>query len=140
MKALTAKEYRWEMGHRIPFHNGPCKNVHGHSYKLIIELIGTLDKKSMIIDFYELDKIVMPLINKLDHCFLCDEKDKTMIDFLKKNGFKYSVITNVTTVENISTMMINELTPEIKKFKNISRINIRLFETANSYSEISSDL
>lgn len=140
MKTLTAKEYNWEMGHRLPFHDGLCKNVHGHSYKLIIELIGTLDKNSMIIDFYEMDNIVLPLIKKLDHCFLCDENDKLMIDFLKKNKFKYSVISDVTTVENICSMIINELSPHFKKYKNITSINARLYETATSYAEVSIDL
>ncbi len=140
MKYNTAKEYIWEMGHRLPFHSGLCKNIHGHSYKLIIELVGTLDKNSMIIDFYEMDKIVLPLISKLDHCFICDEKDKLMLKFLKENKFKYTVISDVTTVENICAMIINELSPHFKKYKNISSINARLYETATSYAEVSLNL
>ena len=37
-----AKEFRWEMGHRLPEHFGLCKNIHGHSYKMIVEFEGEL--------------------------------------------------------------------------------------------------
>ena len=35
-----AKEFRWEMGHRLPEHFGLCKNIHGHSYKMVVEFEG----------------------------------------------------------------------------------------------------
>ena len=38
-----AKEFNWEMGHRLPEHFGKCKNIHGHSYKMMVELEGDLD-------------------------------------------------------------------------------------------------
>ena len=31
-----AKEFRWEMGHRLPEHFGLCKNIHGHCHSYVI--------------------------------------------------------------------------------------------------------
>jgi len=38
-----AKEFKWEMGHRLPEHFGQCKNIHGHSYKMLVEFEGEID-------------------------------------------------------------------------------------------------
>lgn len=62
-----AKEFHWEMGHCLPEHFGNCKNIHGHSYKMMVELEGTQDESGMIMDYYDLKKIVNPVIEKLDH-------------------------------------------------------------------------
>ena len=29
MRTTISKQFRWEMGHRLPFHEGLCKNIHG---------------------------------------------------------------------------------------------------------------
>ena len=50
----VAKEFKWEMGHRLPEHFGNCKNIHGHSYKMIAEFEGRLNENDMIIDLGEL--------------------------------------------------------------------------------------
>ena len=57
-----AKEFHWEMGHRLPEHFGLCKNIHGHSYKMIVEFEGELDEQGMVIDFYDVEKIIAPII------------------------------------------------------------------------------
>ena len=71
-----AKEFRWEMGHRLPDHFGLCKNIHGHSYKMIVEFEGELDKNQMVIDYYDVEKIINPIIEKLDHAFMINKEDK----------------------------------------------------------------
>ena len=73
-----SKEFRWEMGHRLPLHDGLCKNVHGHSYKLLIEISGEVNKNGMIIDFFDLSNIIQPLLDKFDHAFMCSEDDLKM--------------------------------------------------------------
>ena len=60
-----SKEFRWEMGHRLPFHDGLCRNIHGHSYYMVIEIEGELNENGMIIDFYDLGKAVKPIIDEL---------------------------------------------------------------------------
>jgi 6-pyruvoyltetrahydropterin/6-carboxytetrahydropterin synthase len=132
-----AKEFRWEMGHRLPFHNGLCKNVHGHSYQMVIELEGNVNTNGMIIDFYDLGAIIDPIIEKYDHAFLCWEKDKIVKDFLIKHKMKRVFVDYHSTVENICEDFTNIIGGKLKKlqFKNIQTLTVKIFETPNSYAE-----
>ncbi|HJY64233.1 MAG TPA: 6-pyruvoyl tetrahydropterin synthase family protein [Ignavibacteria bacterium] len=132
-----AKEYRWEMGHRLPFHKGLCRNIHGHSYKMIVEITGSLNKQGMVIDFFDLNKIIKPIIDKYDHAFLCSDKDKKLKDFLIKNKMKRVFVDYYSTVENICNDFIGIIGTSLKKVRNISveELTIKIFETPNAYAE-----
>lgn len=123
------------MSHRLPYHEGHCKNIHGHSYKLQIALEGEPDVRGMLLDFYHIEKIVQPLINQLDHSFIVDKNDITMLDFLKSNGFRHFVLDDYTTCENISQYFAEYFRREFSKFPNIKKIGIRVFETLDTYAE-----
>jgi 6-pyruvoyltetrahydropterin/6-carboxytetrahydropterin synthase len=135
MKTTIGKEYKWEMSHRLPFHLGPCKNLHGHSYKMFVILTGEQDKNSMVLDYYDIDSFVKPLLDKLDHSFVCDKDDKLMINFLQENGFKHHIIPNYTTSENLVTYMLDVAIPHFKKFDNILSLTIKLYETEDAFAE-----
>jgi len=130
----VAKEFRWEMGHRLPEYFGKCKNIHGHSYKMIIEFEGELNESEMIIDFYDIDRIIKPLIEKLDHAFMVNKNDSDVLAFLDKIKSKKLVVDFNSTVENICNFVLKE----IKKFElpeNISSVAIRIYETNEDYAE-----
>jgi 6-pyruvoyltetrahydropterin/6-carboxytetrahydropterin synthase len=131
-----AKKFDWEMGHRLPEHFGLCKNIHGHSYKMIVEFEGELDEQGMVIDFYDVEKIINPIIEKLDHAFMVKEDDEITLEFLEKLNSKKVVVDFFATVENIcnyiSTKIIKSNLP-----KNIKFINVRVYETAEDYAEFS---
>jgi 6-pyruvoyltetrahydropterin/6-carboxytetrahydropterin synthase len=129
-----AKEFRWEMGHRLPEHFGLCKNIHGHSYKMIVEFEGELDQNQMVIDYYDIEKIINPVIEKLDHAFMVNKEDKIVIEFLEKMNSKKVVVDLNSTAENICTYLLKE----IKKSKlpsNISSVKVRVYETQFDYAE-----
>lgn len=129
-----AKEFKWEMGHRLPEHFGNCKNIHGHSYKMIVEFEGELNKDGMIIDFYDIDRIIKPLVEKLDHAFMVNKIDKDVIEFLDKIKSKKMVVDFNSTVENICRFVLDE----IRKFnlpKNIYSVSVRVYETNEDYAE-----
>ena len=132
-----AKEYRWEMGHRLPFHKGLCRNIHGHSYKMIVEITGSLNKHGMVIDFFDLNKIIKPIIDKYDHAFLCWDKDKKLKEFLVNNKMKRVFVDYHSTVENICKDFIEIITRKLQRIKNVSieEITIKIFETPNAYAE-----
>jgi 6-pyruvoyltetrahydropterin/6-carboxytetrahydropterin synthase len=74
---VLTKEFKFEAAHRLPHHDGPCRDLHGHSYKLILEtrgdLIGSGPKSGMVVDYGDISKVVKPfLVEKLDHKFLND--------------------------------------------------------------------
>ncbi len=129
-----AKEFRWEMGHRLPEHFGLCKNIHGHSYKMIVEFEGELDKNQMVIDYYDIEKIINPVIEKLDHSFMVNIDDKIVFEFLEKMNSKKIVVGFNSTAENICSYLLSE----IKKCSlpsNISTVKVRVYETQFDYAE-----
>lgn len=130
----VAKEFRWEMGHRLPEHFGLCKNIHGHSYKMIVEFEGTLNENGMVIDFYDIEKNIDPIIENLDHAFMVNKNDTEVIAFLDKINSKKVIVNFDATAENISIY----LTEEIKKVKlpdNVKTLVVRIYETNEDYAE-----
>ena len=129
-----AKEFRWEMGHRLPDHFGKCKNIHGHSYKMLVEFSGELDKSGMIIDYYDVEKIINPVIEKLDHAFMVNKNDKVVLDFLEKMDSKRVVVDFESTTENICKYLLNEVS-KTSLPENVKEIKVRVQETTKDYAE-----
>ncbi|GBD87036.1 6-carboxy-5,6,7,8-tetrahydropterin synthase [bacterium BMS3Abin03] len=131
----VAKEFHWEMGHRLPEHFGLCKNIHGHSYKMIVEFEGELNEQGMVIDFYDVEKIINPEIEKLDHAFMVKDDDELTLEFLEKLNSKKVVVNFFATVENIckyiSKKIIKSSLPS-----NIKNVSVRVYETAEDYAEV----
>jgi len=129
-----AKEFRWEMGHRLPEHFGKCKNIHGHSYKMIVELEGDVTESGMVMDYYDVKKMVEPIVEKLDHAFMVYKEDKEIISFLEKMKSKMVVVEFQSTVENICKYFLNEI-KKISFPQNVKNISVRIYETADDYAE-----
>lgn len=129
-----AKEFRWEMGHRLPEHFGLCKNIHGHSYKMIVEFEGELNKDQMVIDYYDVEKIINPIINQLDHAFMVNTNDKIVLDFLEKMNSKKVVVDFDATAENICKFLLSEISKSILP-ENINSVKVRVYETQFDYAE-----
>jgi 6-pyruvoyltetrahydropterin/6-carboxytetrahydropterin synthase len=72
------RRYHFESAHYLP--NVPeghkCKRMHGHNYELLVTCDGGYYKPGgdvgWVIDFWDLDKIVQPLIDTIDHRCLND--------------------------------------------------------------------
>ena len=129
-----AKEFHWEMGHRLPEHFGLCKNIHGHSYRMIIEFEGDLDEKGMVIDFYNVENILAPIIDELDHAFMVKDDDNLTLEFLEKLNSKKVVVDFFTTVENICKYISDKIIKS-NLSKKIKFITVRVYETAEDYAE-----
>ena len=97
---------------------------HGHTYKMIVKLMGDVDKTGMMINFKDLKNIVNThIIDKMDH------KCLNNIEMFK--GI-------VTTCENMSEIIFHklELLLNNDRFKMYSII---LYETPTSYCEYKSE-
>jgi len=129
-----AKEFTWEMGHRLPFHEGKCKNLHGHSYKCLIELTGEPDKNGIVLDYYDLKKIVEPILDEMDHSFIVWKDDKELINSLEKLNSRMVIIDFQTTAENIFVYLLNRIKSSNLP-ANINAIKVRVLETENTYAE-----
>jgi 6-pyruvoyltetrahydropterin/6-carboxytetrahydropterin synthase len=65
------------MGHRISKHQGKCYSLHGHSYFCKVFLNSTdVNANGMVLDFYELDLVMKPIVEELDHSCMVYKEDK----------------------------------------------------------------
>jgi 6-pyruvoyltetrahydropterin/6-carboxytetrahydropterin synthase len=129
-----SKEFRWEMGHRLPEHFDKCKNIHGHSYRMLVEVEGEVLENGMVIDFYELKKIINPLVEDLDHAFLVYKDDKEIIEFLEKMKSKKVIVDFQSTVENICRYFLEKI-KNVNLPSNIRSVKVRVYETFDNYAE-----
>lgn len=77
MKIRVTKEFPFEMAHALYAYDGPCKDIHGHSYRLLVTVIGETEQKpdspkqGMVMDFKDLKQIVKAnLIDVFDHALV----------------------------------------------------------------------
>ncbi len=129
-----AKEFKWEMGHRLPFHDGKCVNLHGHSYKLLVEFSGSVDSNGMVLDYYDVKKIVAPIVEDLDHSFIVNKSDTELINLLDKMNSKKIVIPYESTAENICGYFLDKI-KNSELPSNINRIMVKVYETETTYAE-----
>ncbi|MDH3283492.1 MAG: 6-carboxytetrahydropterin synthase QueD [Acidobacteriota bacterium] len=71
---ILAREYRFEASHVLPRHPGRCRFLHGHSYRFVVKVCGSIDpEQGMVIDFGDLDTAVeRHVLERVDHQHLND--------------------------------------------------------------------
>jgi 6-pyruvoyltetrahydropterin/6-carboxytetrahydropterin synthase len=72
-----SKTYRFEASHRLPFHDGKCARLHGHSWEVAVtfrgdELVHSGPKAGMLLDYGDVSEVIKPIIEALDHQHLND--------------------------------------------------------------------
>ena len=135
IKTFIVKSFGFEASHQLPNHDGKCRNLHGHSYKMEVILQGDLNtdagspKEGMVVDFGEVSAIVKELIiERLDHRFLA--KGDEQVDVPEEQVMMLGVR---TTAENIAEWILNNLR-ETALRDYIS--GIRLWETDSGRAEV----
>lgn len=122
----VTKRFSFEACHLLPYYRGACHNIHGHSYKLEVSVIGEPitdkdnEKCGMIIDFKDLKEMVKnSIISKYDHSNLNTYFDNPTAEIMVKHiGYE-----------------IMEL---LKDYNTKARLfSIKLWETEDSYAEFS---
>jgi 6-pyruvoyltetrahydropterin/6-carboxytetrahydropterin synthase len=137
MITTIKKEFHWEMGHRLPFHEGLCKNIHGHSYRAEIELTGPLNENGMVIDFYVLSQLVKPVIEELDHSFMVNDQDTLLTNFLEEHSFKATVVEFYTTAENIAGYLCDRIIKTLESIQHtIDLIAVTVWETEKASATV----
>ena len=140
-KIRLTKEFDFEMAHALWNYDGPCRNIHGHSYKLFVTIIGEPrqqeedPKLGMIIDFGELKKIVKEtIVDRFDHCLVINEKaPHDMMQKVDQMFEKYEVLNYQPTSENLIIDFADKLIEALPD--QVLLHSLRLYETATSYAE-----
>lgn len=61
----------FDAAHQLKGYKGKCENIHGHNWKVEVEVISEkLNEIGIALDFKELKKIVDEVISQLDHTFI----------------------------------------------------------------------
>jgi len=112
---LTVTRVFWfEAAHRLDGYPGNCRNLHGHSYKVEVEVgptrLNAPPLPSMVVDLADLKKVVQLVIDKLDHSFL-------------------NSILLEPTVENLCIFIKDSLALDLNV------VRVRVWETHSSYAE-----
>lgn len=144
-KITITKEFSFEAAHVLEGHDGPCRNIHGHSYKLLVTVSGTpvsdpsSPKKGMIMDFGDLKKIVREnIIDPFDHSLILSEESSLRIGARVSEAYsKILVVDFQPTSENLLGYFSGRLIPLLPE--GIRLECLRLRETANSYAEWHAD-
>lgn len=105
----VTREFSFEMAHVLGNYDGPCRNIHGHSYKLLVTLTGipaddkTSPKNGMVIDFAEMKRIVnREIISIFDHSVvLSKEYEKDKLNSLLEMFENINLVDYQPTSENL---------------------------------------
>jgi len=116
----VCKRFRFDAAHFLPSYDGKCRNMHGHSWMLEVEVTGPINEQGgsnagMVIDFTALKGFINEtIIQHLDHHLL------------------NSVVEN-PTCENMLTWIADRLRGHEDYLRKVTRL--RLYETSDSYAE-----
>lgn len=136
------KQFTFETGHALYGYDGKCKNVHGHSYKLSVTVMGkpitdsSNVKYGMVIDFTDLKKIVKEeIVDVFDHATVFNQNTPhiELAKELKDRGHHVILVDYQPTSE----MMVIDFAKKIKNRlpENIKLYAIKLQETDTSFAE-----
>jgi 6-pyruvoyltetrahydropterin/6-carboxytetrahydropterin synthase len=141
----VTKFYDFEMAHALWNYDGLCKNIHGHSYKLFVTVIGVpfLDennmKNGMVIDFSDLKNIVKnQIVDKFDHSLVIYKKapHEKLLE-LNEMYERHHVVDFQPTCENLVIHFVNIIKPLLPA--EVKLKNVKLYETASSSAEWDAD-
>ena len=142
MKTIRiTKEFTFEAAHALYGYDGPCKNIHGHSYNLSVTLIGEVNdqqnnpKNGMVLDFSVLKEIVKPnIIDKLDHALILNATSPHKTFGEKSPIFeKIILVAYQPTCENLLIDFAKTIKNHLPE--HISLHHLCLRETSSSYAE-----
>ena len=129
------------MAHALYGHDGPCKNIHGHTYHLSVTLLGAVvnehkhPKDGMVIDFTYLKQIVKSqILDVFDHALVLNgNSPHAKIEGLESNFEKIIYCNYQPTCENLVLDFLERLKSTFPPSLIIH--SIRLDETPTSYAE-----
>jgi len=140
-KIRLTKEFQFDMAHALWNYDGKCKNIHGHTYKLFVTVIGepindeNNPKNGMVMDFGELKSIVkQEIVDKYDHCVVFNHhapvKDLLNIPQMFE---RHEILDYQPTCENLVIDYVQKIKNKLPT--GVQLFSLRLYETATSYAE-----
>ncbi len=122
-RVLVSKEFTFDAAHHLHCYEGKCKNLHGHTYKVIFGISGFVDEIGLVIDFGDIKEIWKREIEiYLDHRYLNETLPKMN-----------------TTAENMVVWIYEKMRKSMnnrsEQYNDVRVEFVRLYETPTSYAE-----
>lgn len=124
-RVMVCKEFTFDAAHHLHDYDGKCKNLHGHTYKVVFGISGMTDNRGLAIDFGDIKEIWKKDIEIfLDHKYL----NETLPPMN-------------TTAENMVVWIYEKIFEALEqqdqkeKYTGARVEFVRLFETPTSYAE-----
>lgn len=119
-RVMVSKEFTFDAAHHLHCYEGKCKNLHGHTYKVVFGVSGYVDDLGIVVDFGDLKQIWKDKIEKyLDHRYL----NETLPPMN-------------TTAENMVVWIFEQMESSLKEYEEVRTEFVRLYETPTSYAEV----
>ena len=131
----VTKTVKFDAAHVLTNHQGLCKNLHGHTYRVDVSVAQAEgDERDMVIDFKDLKGIANEVIcDRFDHAFIYNTEsagEKEIAAVVEKNGMRTVAIPFRSTAENLAKMFYNELKSRVPGLS-----AVKVWETADSCAE-----
>jgi len=139
-KIRVTKIFEFDTAHALHNYDGLCSNIHGHTYKLHVTVIGepvsdvNSPKYGMVVDFGVLkNKIKENLIDKFDHSLIVSKHDSENFTSGKPIFRRIHIVDFQPTAENIVAHFADIIKPLLPEGTEL--FSLRLYETSTSFAE-----
>ena len=120
---LVSKEFTFDSAHHLHCYDGNCMNLHGHTYRVQVIMLGQTDHRGIVIDFTDIKRIAK----------------KRVIDLLDHQYLNAVLPPMNTTAENLVVWIYNQINQGLMEemlYPKIKLEEIRLWETPTSYAAV----
>ena len=131
----VTKTVRFDAAHILTNHQGLCKNLHGHTYRVDVS-VAQADGAGgdMVIDFKDLKRIATETIcDRFDHAFVYNTEsagEREIAAVVERHGMRTVAIPFRSTAENLAKMFFGDLREKVSGL-----VSVRVWETADSCAE-----
>ena len=131
----VTKSVKFDAAHVLTNHQGLCKNLHGHTYRVEVSVTQPADDDGdMVIDFKDLKGIAAEVIcDRFDHAFIyntASEGEREIAAVVEKHGMRTVAIPFRSTAENLARMFYVDLKSRLPGLS-----AVKVWETADSSAE-----
>lgn len=131
----VTKTIKFDAAHVLTNHQGLCKNLHGHTYRVDVSVAQAEgDAGDMVIDFKDLKKIASEVVcERFDHAFIYNtgsEGEREIAAVVERYGMRTVAIPFRSTAENLAKLFFGELKARIPGL-----CAVKVWETADSSAE-----
>ena len=126
---IVKTEDSFDSAHFLARYNGKCRNIHGHRWRVVIEIAGENLDDGMVVDFTDIKAALKSLTDNLDHSLVMEKdtlKPQTY-ECLVDEGFRIMIMDFRPTAENFAKYLFDEI-----KNKGFNIRAAEVYETPNN--------